>query len=240
MPVHFTGRLCDMEKISQIANKHNLLVIEDAAQAFGARINGEYAGAFGDAGCFSFNAMKVCPGYGEMGAVLTDDKEIYEKLIILRYLGFDTKGEICYYPSLNNKIDTILASMMLTSFKYFDESFDARIKISNYYFENLRDYVKCPVVNNDKDIHCTFFDYTIITADRDNLKQFLEGKGIETKIKHSVLMNNQPAYDYLPKFDLPVADRSVNRILSLPIHEKLSQEDLEYIVQSVKEFYDGN
>ena len=202
MPVHFTGRLCDMEKISQIANKHNLLVIEDAAQAFGARINGVYAGAFGDAGCFSFNAMKVLPGYGEMGAVLTNDKDIYDQLISLRYLGFDTKGEICFYPSLNNKIDTLLASMMLTSFKYFDENFNTRIKISNYYSDNLSDYVVCPILNNDKDVHCTFFDYTIIAEDRDNLKHFLEGKGIETKIKHSVLMNNQPAYDYLPKFDL--------------------------------------
>ena len=96
------------------------------------------------------------------------------------------------------------------------------------------------ILTLDKDVHCTFFDYTIIAEDRDNLKHFLEGKGIETKIKHSVLMNNQPAYDYLPKFDLPVADRLVNRILSLPIHEKLSQEDLEFIVQVVKDFYEKN
>ena len=111
-----------------------------------------------------------------MGAVLTNDKDIYDQLISLRYLGFDTKGEICFYPSLNNKIDTLLASMMLTSFKYFDENFNTRIKISNYYSDNLSDYVVCPILNNDKDVHCTFFDYTIIAEDRDNLKHFLEGK----------------------------------------------------------------
>ena len=238
MPVHFTGRLCGMKKIREIANKHNILVIEDAAQAFGARTNGEYAGAFGDAGCFSFNAMKVCPGYGEMGAVLTNDKDIFEKLIILRYLGFDTKGEICYYPSLNNKIDTLLASLMLTSFKYFDENFNARINISNYYFENLSDYVKCPLPNNNGDVNCTFFDYTIIANERDNLKKFLEKKGIETKIKHSILMPHQPAYKNLPKFNLPVAENLVEKILCLPIHEKLSARDLKYIVNSIKQFYE--
>ena len=238
MPVHFTGRMCNMKKINQIAKKHNLLVIEDAAQAFGAMVNGEYAGTLGDAGCFSFNAMKVCPGYGEMGAILTNNKEIYEKLRILRYLGFDTKGEICYYPSLNNKIDTLLAAMMLTSFKYFNDNFNIRLEISNYYYEKLSSYVKCPQPNKKQDVHCTFFDYTIITEQRDDLQRFLSKKGIETKIKHSKLKTQQPAYNYLAKSNLPQAENMVNQILSLPIHEKLTQNELDYIVESVREFFE--
>jgi len=131
------------------------------------------------------------------------------------------------------------AAVMLTSFKYFDENLDSRINVSNYYSRNLRGYVECPMPNEDGNINCTFFDYTIVAEERDNLKNFLAKKGIETKIRHSILMPNQPAYDYLPKYNIPVAENLVDKILSLPIHEKLDIDDLKYVVEKIKEFYDS-
>ena len=127
---------------------------------------------------------------------------------------------------------------MLTSFKYFNENFNIRLEIANYYYKKLSSYVKCPQPNKNKDIQCTFFDYTIISENRDKLQKSLSKKGIETKIKHSKLMTQQPAYKSLTKSNLPQAEYLVNRILSLPIHEKLTQNDLDYIVESIREFYE--
>lgn len=236
LPVHFTGKLCDIPKICAIASKHNLSVIEDAAQAFGSYTNGAFAGSFGDVGTFSFNPMKVLPGYGEAGAVVTDDKEVYDKLLALRYLGTVDK-EICYYPSLNAKIDTLQAAMMMVNLEHLETNITRRIEIARYYSTALDDMVGCPQIPKESSSRSVFFDYTIVTENRDDLQAFLQNNGIETKIKHPILMPEQPAYDHLPQFNLPVAEWIVKRILSIPIHEKLTMDDVEYVVKCVKSFH---
>lgn len=236
LPVHFTGRICNMNRILQVAKKYDLAIVEDAAQAFGAISGGHYAGSFGTFSAFSMNPMKVFPGYGEAGVVLTNDKVAYEKLLALRYLGTVNK-EICYYPSLNSKIDTIQAAMMLVSFKYHEHNIARRIEIANYYTSELKDLVRCPKIVASSSSRCVFFDYTILTESRDELKDFLEVNGIETKIKHPILMPNQPAYEHLHNQSFPVAEKAVKEILCLPIHEKLTLNDLDYIIQNIKQFY---
>ena len=238
VPVHFTGLLCDMVKLSAIAKKHGIVVIEDAAQAFGAHMEGTHAGAFSEVAAFSFNPMKVLPAYGEAGAVVTEDPELYEKLLALRYLGTMDR-EYCHYPSLNAKIDTIQAAMMLVSLKYFERNLNRRLEIADYYSSALDGVVKCPQVYRGTDRPSVFFDYTIVADQRDELKAYLESRGIEVKIKHPILMPDQPGYAHLEKPFLPVAERLVGQILSLPIHEKLTQEDLDYVVDSVKSVYES-
>ncbi|SVD26418.1 uncharacterized protein METZ01_LOCUS379272, partial [marine metagenome] len=120
VPVHFTGRLCKMDRINEVAKKKGIFVVEDAAQSFGAKVNGTVAGAFGDTGCFSMNAMKVFCSYGEAGAIVTDDDDLYPKLISYRYNGTINK-EDCHTPSINARIDTIQAAMMNVNLKYISD-----------------------------------------------------------------------------------------------------------------------
>lgn len=239
MPVHYTGKLCDMKRIMEIARKHNLAVVEDAAQAFGAHAGGKYAGAFGDFGAFSMNPMKVLPSYGEAGAVITDSKEHYDKLIALRYLG-TVNREVCYYPSLNSKIDTMQAAMLVVNLKYLEPIVQRRLEIAKFYTDALKGTLQVPEVQlNGKDVPNVFFNYVVQTDRRDELKAFMESKGIEVKIHHPILMPHQPAYSHLPKYDILVAERVVKRILSIPNHEKMSQAELDYVVATIKEFFNS-
>ena len=120
IPVHFTGRLCKMNKIMEIAKKNKLFVIEDAAQAYGSNVNGKMAGSFGDTGCFSMGAMKLYSSFGEAGAILVNSYKLKEDLISLRYNGTINK-EDCHVPSINARIDTIQAAMMNINAKYFSK-----------------------------------------------------------------------------------------------------------------------
>ena len=224
-----------MEVIMEIAEKHGLYVIEDAAQGFGARINGKPAGSFGHIGCFSMNAMKVFCSYGEAGAALTDDDQVYEKLISYRYHGTVNK-EDCHTPSINGRIDTVQAAMMLVNFKYLDERIKRLREIAKYYDEHLRGVVICPP--QDDSFH-TYYSYNIVVENRDRFEKYLLEKGIETKIQHPILMPYHTAYkNRLPKFDLPVAERMVNRIICIPNHEKLTDPEIEYVVESIKSYRD--
>jgi len=236
LPVHYTGRLCDMAAIGALAKRHGLLVIEDAAQAFGAANEAGRAGGFGDAAAFSLNPMKVFPGFGEVGAVLVDDPQIGERLRALRYLGTVNK-EVCVEPSLNHKIDTIQAAMMLVSYDRVEPALVRRVEIAARYGERLKGLVGCPESpRSPTDRRSVFFDYTITTPRRTELRRFLEGKGIEVKIRHPLLMSQQPAYRHLEARGLPNAERLVKQILSLPIHEKLTDDQIDYVVESIAEF----
>ena len=234
LPVHFTGKMCDMNRINKIAEKNNLIVIEDAAQAFGSKLNARLAGSFGHLGCFSMNPMKVFNSYGEAGAVVTDDQDIYEKLRYLRYAGTINK-EDCHYPSLNGRMDTIQAAMMLVNLEYLEDKIAKRREIAAYYNRELDGLVTCPTAQEGY-FH-TFYSYTIITDQRDALKDFLDQKGIETKIQHPILMPYHTAYKHLPKPDVSVAEKLVEQVLCIPNHEDLSVSDLEYIVGSIQEFF---
>jgi dTDP-4-amino-4,6-dideoxygalactose transaminase len=237
LPVHYTGRLCDMTSIGALAARHGLLVIEDAAQAFGAADAGKRAGGFGDAAAFSLNPMKVFPGFGEVGAVLVDDPKIYERLRALRYLGTVNK-EICVEPSLNHKIDTIQAAMMLVSYDGVEPALVRRIEIASRYCRRLKDLVGCPEAPRSvADRRSVFFDYTITTPQRTDLRRFLEARGIEVKIRHPLLMSQQPAYRHLNPRPLPRAEYLVKRILSLPIHEKLDDGQIDYVSEQVANFH---
>jgi dTDP-4-amino-4,6-dideoxygalactose transaminase len=236
LPVHYTGRLCDVAAICALAKRRGLVVIEDAAQAFGAANDAGRAGGFGDAAAFSLNPMKVFPGFGEVGAVLVNDPQIAERLRALRYLGTVNK-EICVEPSLNHKIDTIQAAMMLVSYERVEPALVRRVEIASRYCDRLKGLVGCPEApRSAADRRSVFFDYTITTPRRTEMRRFLESRGIEVKIRHPLLMSQQPAFRHLAARRLPNAERLVKQILSLPIHEKLTDEQIDYVVESVSNF----
>lgn len=233
LPVHFTGKLCDMSAICDIAEKNQISLIEDAAQSFGAHINGRMAGSFGDVGCFSMNPMKVLCAYGEAGAIVTDDDNLHERLMSLRYAGTVNK-EDCHFPSLNGRLDTIQAAMMLVNLKHLDQKIKRLRQIADAYTERLKDLVTCP---EDDGTDHAYYSYTVITNQRDELKGYLATKGVETKIQHPILMPYHTAYQNKYTCDIPVAETLVKKILCLPNEESLSMNEIEYIVACVREFF---
>ncbi|MEQ9560267.1 MAG: DegT/DnrJ/EryC1/StrS family aminotransferase [Rhodospirillales bacterium] len=236
VPVHFTGRLCDMTALSALANAHGLLLVEDAAQAFGARAaDGRAAGSFGHAAGFSFNPMKVLPGFGEAGVVTTNDPALAERLISLRYLG-TVNRESCVEIELNHKIDSLQAALLVASLPTLDNAIDARARVAEAYGNGLKDIAALSLPpRGARDT--LFFDYTLQTDGRDDLAAFLVSRGIECKIRHPILMPDQPAYPWLHGLDLPVARRAVDRILCLPCHDKLSNENVDLVIAAVREFH---
>ncbi|MBV9560893.1 MAG: DegT/DnrJ/EryC1/StrS family aminotransferase [Bradyrhizobium sp.] len=238
LPVHYTGRLCDMAAIRRLADRHGLRVIEDASQAFGATdAEGRRAGGFGDAAAFSLNPMKLFPAFGEVGVVLVKDAAISERIRALRYVGTVNK-EICVEPSLNHKIDTLQAAMMLVSFDWVEPAIMRRLEIARQYGERLGALLGCPPPpQSPADRRSVFFDYTVTARRRSELRHFLEARGIEVKIRHPLLMSQQPAHRHFDRRPLPNAERLVREILSLPIHEKLTDGQIDLVVESVADFH---
>ncbi len=233
LPVHFTGKLCGMEQIVKTTGKHSLYLVEDAAQAYGAGKNGSLAGSFGHVGCFSMNPMKVLCAYGEAGACVTDDEELYEKLRSVRYAG-TVNREDCQTPALNGKIDTIQAAMMLVNMKYVNDRIIKRTEIAKTYQDALKDVVGCPQANDTRHV---YYSYTIIAERRDELAEYLARNGIETKIQHPILMPYHTAYKGKYPCNVPTAERLVKRILCLPNEESLTRDQVEYIAEHVVRFY---
>jgi dTDP-4-amino-4,6-dideoxygalactose transaminase len=236
IPVHYTGRICRMDSLLQIAKKNHLLIIEDAAQAFGASYKGKIAGSFGDMACFSMNPMKIFGALGEAGMVLTDDREISFRLKYLRYNG-TVKTEQCIATSLNGRIDTVQAAMLLIRLPKVAGIIRKRRLHAAYYRKHLSDIsqIRLPRESSaEKNIYYTFM---IRAEKRDELKKYLELNGIETKIQHPILMSDQQMYRNNPCDSLTNARKFVKEILCLPISEKLSVRDLEYTAKIITNFY---
>lgn len=234
IPVHYTGKICAMHSIMHLADEHHLHVIEDAAQAFGATYKGQRAGSFGTIGCFSMNPMKVYSACGEAGMVVTDKQEIADRLIALRHNG-TVNGEVCLEPSLNGRLDTLQAAILLKRLPQLAQLIEKRHKVAQIYEARLANWVDIP--REAAGEYDTFYTYTIRVGERDALQAYLTEKGIETKIRHLYLMPDQPAYQHNAQGDWPNAKRLIKNILCLPIHEKLSRADVEFVAASVEEFY---
>ena len=233
LPVHFTGQMCDMDAIIKLAEKRGLTVIEDAAQAFGARDHGRPAGSFGLMGCFSMNPMKVLNGLGEAGAIVTDDEAIVERLRSLRYAG-TVDREDCHWPSINGRLDTLQAAVLRVNLKHLDAKIEARRKVAEAYRQALDGVVECA---KEKDgFRHSYYCFTIFTGRRQALREFLAAKGVETKIQHPLLMTQHTAYRGKFKADIPVAERLVERILCLPAHEDMTPGGIDYVASSILEF----
>lgn len=235
LPVHFTGRMCQMAQIMDIAHSEGLHVVEDAAQAFGAMQNDKPAGSYGHLGCFSMNTMKMFSSYGEAGAIVLNDRTLCDRLLSLRYNGTVNK-EDCHEVGINARIDTLQAAMMIGAFPYLEAKTAAFIAAAARYTTELSDLVDCPPLDGS---HHIYYTYTITTPHRDLLHNFLVEHGIESKIYHPILMPYHTAYrnKYLG-LDIPVATKMVKRILCLPNHDQLSDDQISYVIETIKKFFD--
>src|SRR3989338_1499766 len=238
LPVHWTGRPADMAAIIAIAKKHKLVVIEDCAQAVSAEYRGQKVGSFGDAGCFSLHPLKTLNACGDGGILTTNNKVLYEQILALRDNGFYQRNA-CISWSNNSRLDTIHAAMLLVKMDHLEEWTEARRKNAHFYQTYLKNVPQIQVPPAEKDM-CAVYHTFIIGADRrDELQAFLAEKGVGTKVHYAVPIHLQPVAKELgyKSGSLPVTERLAGRVLSLPVSQSLQPEMLEYVVNSIRDFY---
>lgn len=233
VPVHYFGRISSMPEIMDFANENSLVVVEDAAQSAGASYKSLKSGSFGDSAAFSLNPMKPLAALGEAGAIVTDNEEIYEKLLSLRYLGTINR-ETCIDPSLNYKIDSLQALILSIRLKDLPAKIQERNFIASFYSRNLPKEIITPQPPDDG--ISTFFDYTIRVANRDKLEEFMLRKGIEVRVKHRLLIPDHPGYVKFANANIPNARKIVSEMLSLPIYAGMSESDQTKVIEIIHEF----
>ena len=234
VPVHFTGRIANVDALSVLAERYGLSLIEDAAPAIGASRGNRRAGSFGRLACISINPMKVLNALGEAGVVLTSELEMQERLIALRYNGLVNR-ETCLDRSINGRIDTVQAAAILPRLKRLDAWLARRREIARFYASKLQNYVVVPTEARDE--MPAYYTFSIRTQRRSALKNWLELNGIETKIQHDRIIPQHPAYAESDLSKYPNALKFIDEILCLPIHEKLSNEQVEYVASKVVDFF---
>ena len=236
LPVHLYGQPADMERILEICETHNLLLIEDAAQALGAEFNNKKVGSFGICAIFSFYPTKNITT-GEGGMIVTNDENLAERCRKIRNHG---EYQRYFVDSLgyNYRMTDIAAAIGLTQFRKLEKFNKKRIKNAKFLTKHLKDIEEIEVPFVDKRVKHVFHQYTIKTSRRDELKEFLEKRGIQAVVYYPLPIHKQKFYQDLGyKETLPVAESIALKVLSLPVHQNLKKEDLEFIVESIREFF---
>lgn len=240
LPVHLTGRPANMDPIMEIAGKYRLPVVEDAAQAVLAEDNGRRVGSFSAAGCFSLHPLKTLSACGDGGMLTTNDETLYEEFRIRRNIGLRTRDD-CVVWSHNSRLDTLQAAVLLVKLRYLDRWTELRREHAHRYQAGLAglEQVQTPVDSpRQRAVYHTF----VIQADRrDALREFLASRGIGSAIHYPVPIHLSTAGKELgyPEGAFPVAERQAKRILSLPVYPELQAEDQDYIIQTIRAFYDA-
>ncbi len=236
LPVHLTGRPADMSAVLAVAEKHGLAVVEDAAQAVGARYRGQRVGSFGAAGCFSLHPLKNLNACGDGGVITTNTETLYRHLLKARNHGLRNRDE-CEFWSGNSRLDALHAAMLGIKLKYLDTWIEGRRAIAAFYRDHLTGVVSIPQEgSHEYAVYHTF----VIQADlRDDLRRHLRQLGVETKIHYPIPIHLQESARYLghKEGDFPTAERQSLRILSLPVYPELARDQLEHIVNSIRGFY---
>jgi dTDP-4-amino-4,6-dideoxygalactose transaminase len=235
--VHLYGHPCDMDKILSIAKEYDLKIIEDCAQAHGAEYRGKKVGAIGDIGTFSFYPGKNLGAYGDGGAIVTNNHELAKKCKMIANHGRIEKYNH-EFEGRNSRLDGLQAAILSVKLKHLDQWIDARIKIADYYLENLKDIEEIVLPKREDWVKQVYHLFVIRTKRRDNLQQFLKTHGIQSGIHYPISLPKLKAYDYTLQANKDFfANQSDIELLSLPIGEHLNYKDIEYTVTTTKEFY---
>ena len=238
LPVHLFGNATEMEKLKKIVKKHNLILIEDACQAQGVSYQNKKLGTFGKVGCFSFYPGKVLGAYGEGGAVVTNDRKLYQEMQALRDHGQFKKSEhglIGY----NYRMDGIQGAVLRIKLRKLDKWILERRKKAKLYNKLLKEIKKITVPPASILNSSNFQYYVIRCKNRNKLKDYLAKKGVSTQIHYPIPIHLQRAYKFLgyKKGDFPESEKAAKEILSLPLFPELKLKEQRYIAQKIKEFY---
>lgn len=237
IPVHIFGQMCDMDRIMEIARKHNLYVIEDCAQAIGSEYKGRRAGSIGDIGTYSFFPTKNLGGYGDGGMVVTNSDEFAEKIRLLRAHGSKVKYT---YVAIghNSRLDEIQSAILNVKFKYITEWNDARSTKAKIYNDFLKGTELVTPTELDENKHI-YHMYVVQSYKRDEIISYLKESGISTGIYYPSPVHLQQVYKSLgyKEGDLPVAEDACKKTFALPLYPELDLEKQEYVVKKIKEFF---
>ncbi len=238
IPVHLTGKPCDMAPITEIATARGIHVIEDCAQAVCAEYRGRRVGSFGIAGCFSFHPLKNLGSLGDGGIITTNDAGLCRRLRILGNVGLRERDE-CVNWSCNSRLDTIQAAALTVKLNYLEEWTEKRRGNAAFYRRKLAGISGLQVPEEQPDERAVYHTFIMQAENREMLKEYLEAKGIGTAVHYPVPIHLQKAAGRLGYGidSFPVAEKQAGRILSLPVYPGLEKPQLEYVVECTRAFY---
>lgn len=236
MPVHLTGRPARMDALKKIAERRGLRVVEDAAQSAGARYQNRAVGGLGDIGCFSTHPLKNLNACGDGGVVTTSDPTIRETLRLLRNHGLADRDHSSYWGYCS-RLDSIQAAILVFRMDGLKQVEERRRQNAAYYNEALADVVVTPTEGPGE--HHVYHTYVIQTPERDALKAHLETRGVSSKVHYPVPIHLQEASKHLGygPGDFPVTERLSREILTLPVHQYLTDAQREHVAASVLSFF---
>ncbi|CAN5486195.1 DegT/DnrJ/EryC1/StrS family aminotransferase [soil metagenome] len=240
LPVNLFGSSADYERLTEISNKYKIPLIEDCAQSVGAKFEGRRTGTFGSMGAFSFYPSKNLGAYGDAGAVVTDNVDYYNRLLMLRNYG----QEVRYYHTvfgINSRLDEIQAAILCEKLNYLDKWTARRQELAEMYNKGFADNPCITIVKVPENVENVYHLYVIKIKNREELQQYLTSKDIHTLIHYPIPCHLQKAYEYLgfKEGDFKIAERNANEILSLPMYPQLKDSEVEYVIKSINDFYAG-
>lgn len=234
LAVHLYGQVCDMASLKQVAQKHKLKLIDDAAQAHGAVYNNTQVGNLCDATAFSFYPSKNLGALGDAGAVTTNDKALADAVRALANYGTESKY-INKYKGVNSRLDEIQAAILSVKLRYLDEEVKARQKLARYYTSNIENrLVDLPQIKNIQE-HA-FHLFVVRCKKRDLLHNYLLNKGIQTQIHYPIAPHKQLAYKEWNSLLLPITEQIHSQVLSIPMHPSIDCEQANLICQTINSF----
>ncbi|HBV22308.1 MAG TPA: transcriptional regulator [Jeotgalicoccus sp.] len=240
IPVHLYGQMSNMEDIMKIAHKHDLVVVEDAAQAIGASANGKKVGELGTAATYSFFPTKNLGAYGDGGMIVTNNKEIGEASKVIRVHGSKPKYHH-HVLGYNSRLDELQAAVLNVKFPHLDDYSDARRERALYYtdklIKNVSEFVLTPI--ETEGYHHVYHQYTLRVDRRDELQAYLKENGIASMIYYPVPLHLQPVFEYLgyKEGDFPETEKATKEVISLPMWPELEIEQQDYIIDKITDFY---
>lgn len=235
MPVHLYGKMCDMPKILEIAEKYSLKIIEDAAQAHGAAINGKKVGAWGDITAFSFYPTKNLGALGDAGAITTNDEELADKIRFLRNYGSNKKYHN-EFVGVNSRLDEIQAAFLRVKLPYLDKINEHKNELAKIYYKKLED-LKFVLPKKQDGFFDVYHIFNIRCNKRDELKKYLELRGIKTDIHYPIPPNKQIAMKgILNKTETSISEEIHKTTLSLPISFGHSEKDIKVVCEALMDF----
>ena len=237
MPVHLTGRVCQMDKILKIAKKHSLYIIEDAAQAIGSKFKNKFAGSFSDIACFSTHPLKNLNASGDGGFLVTNNKKYRDKASLLINHGIKNRNKISHFGYVS-RMDTLQAAILNFRLKNLDNVIQKRRENADIYFNELNQKnILLPIENKNE--FNTYHTFVIQSDNRDKLQKYLLKKGINTAIHYPIPIHKQKAYkSYSANNEkYPNAEKQSKKILSLPINQYLLKKEIVAISKEVNNFY---
>ena len=237
IPVHLYGQPAEMDKILEIARTRNLLVIEDACQAHGARYKEKRVGSLGNAACFSFYPGKNLGAYGDAGMVVTDNAEMAERIKMLRNYGQKEKYQHVL-PAYNRRLDTLQAAVLRVKLRHLDEWNESRQRAAKLYDELLRDSDEVRTPFRAEESSHVYHLYVIEYPHRDALASYLREEGIAPNLHYPLPVHLQPCYLHLglERGSFPATEDASAHVLSLPIYPEITEEQIRYVCNQIHRF----